>query len=91
MDAPDAKSSTDKPHVVSVTPRWVKIAVSVTILVVVVSAWRAVYVSNQSELAIRRMYEKDQMTRGYLADTPSKRFSTVEGAVNAERMKKMAA
>lgn len=41
-------------------------------------AWRAVYVSNQNEMKIRRAVHKSQNIRAALSDVPARRFSTID-------------
>lgn len=54
-----------------------KLFVTCAIVVILGVAWRAIYVSNQRELALRRAMEKDRAMINDLREVPGRRFPTV--------------
>ncbi|KAK7199734.1 hypothetical protein NESM_000019500 [Novymonas esmeraldas] len=60
------------------TGLWKKAVVGASVVLLVGVAWRAVYVSNQNELKVRRALQKAQSIHASLADVPGRRFSTVD-------------
>nr|CAJ2478541.1 unnamed protein product [Leishmania braziliensis]CAJ2478987.1 unnamed protein product [Leishmania braziliensis] len=57
---------------------WKKAVIGASVVLLVGLAWRAVYVSNQNEMKLRRAVRKSQSIRGALCDVPARRFSTID-------------
>jgi hypothetical protein len=57
---------------------WKRTVIGLSVVLVIGVAWRAVYVSNQKELKIRRALRKSQQLHDSLTDVPARRFSTVD-------------
>lgn len=57
---------------------WKRTALGLSVVLVIGIAWRAVYVSNQRELQIRRSLRRSQQLHDALTDVPGRRFSTVD-------------
>ncbi|CAD2216310.1 hypothetical protein ADEAN_000377200 [Angomonas deanei] len=71
------------------TAKWTYIAITAGIVVIVAVAWRAVYVTNQRELQLRRSIEKNKMLYQSLKEVPGKRFTTNAGTAEADRQAKL--
>ncbi|KAG5470530.1 hypothetical protein LSCM1_01774 [Leishmania martiniquensis] len=60
------------------TTFWKKVFMGASIVLIVGVAWRAVYVSNQKEMKLRRALRKSQSIHAALHDVPARRFSTID-------------
>ncbi|KAG5495432.1 hypothetical protein GH5_03093 [Leishmania sp. Ghana 2012 LV757] len=55
-----------------------KVVIGTSVVLLVGVAWRAVYLSNQNEMKLRRAVRKSQNIRAALRDVPARRFSTTD-------------
>lgn len=57
---------------------WRKVIIGTSVVFAIGVAWRAVYVSNQNELKLRRAVRKSQSIHAALSEVPGRRFSTID-------------